>query len=64
MKNAMNDVSLQVTSYFLNEVLVLLLRVFYLVFFAVTLILEGLTGAHCDSLQMPCIDVHKEIRIL
>lgn len=33
-----------VTSLFLNEVLVLLLRVFYLAFFAITLLLEGLTG--------------------
>ena len=36
--------SMQVTSYFLNEITVLLLRVFYLGFFAATLLLEGLTG--------------------
>ena len=35
----------QVTSLFLNDVLVLLLRVSYVGFFVITLILEGLTGA-------------------
>lgn len=46
---SMQGQCLQVTSLFLNEVLVLLLRVFYLAFFAITLLLEGLTGRNSSS---------------